>query len=69
MGHEFAAKLKEHADIETRVSVLGHIQRGGSPTGTRSCISELVWSESGRGITCRTWWASYWHTESSSGRL
>lgn len=32
-GEQFAAKLKEHANIETRVSVLGHIQRGGSPTG------------------------------------
>lgn len=30
---ELATLLKEKADIETRVSVLGHIQRGGSPTG------------------------------------
>ena len=26
------SKLKEATDFETRVSVLGHIQRGGSPT-------------------------------------
>lgn len=32
-GHALAGHLKEAADIETRVSVLGHIQRGGSPTG------------------------------------
>ncbi len=32
-GEQFAAKLRDHANIETRVSVLGHIQRGGSPTG------------------------------------
>ncbi|WP_062104302.1 6-phosphofructokinase [Bacillus niameyensis] len=32
-GTEFADKLKEAVDIETRVSVLGHIQRGGTPTG------------------------------------
>lgn len=32
-GQDLAGKLKEAADIETRVSVLGHIQRGGSPTG------------------------------------
>ncbi|MDR4948842.1 6-phosphofructokinase [Neobacillus cucumis] len=31
-GYEFARQLKETAEIETRVSVLGHIQRGGSPT-------------------------------------
>ncbi|KZE39821.1 ATP-dependent 6-phosphofructokinase [Bhargavaea cecembensis] len=32
-GQDLAVKLKEAAGIETRVSVLGHIQRGGSPTG------------------------------------
>ncbi|MEK4230316.1 6-phosphofructokinase [Solibacillus sp. FSL H8-0538] len=31
-GSELAKILKEKAGIETRVSVLGHIQRGGSPT-------------------------------------
>jgi 6-phosphofructokinase 1 len=31
-GGELAKVIKEKADIETRVSVLGHIQRGGSPT-------------------------------------
>ena len=31
-GNELAKILKEKAGIETRVSVLGHIQRGGSPT-------------------------------------
>ncbi|QCR33245.1 6-phosphofructokinase [Lysinibacillus sp. SGAir0095] len=31
-GSELAKILKEKADITTRVSVLGHIQRGGSPS-------------------------------------
>lgn len=31
-GHDLAKQLKDKADIETRVSVLGHMQRGGSPT-------------------------------------
>ncbi len=31
-GSDLAKLLKEKAGIETRVSVLGHIQRGGSPT-------------------------------------
>jgi 6-phosphofructokinase 1 len=31
-GHEVARKLKEMAGIESRVTVLGHVQRGGSPT-------------------------------------
>jgi 6-phosphofructokinase 1 len=31
-GEEFARKLKAATNMDTRVSVLGHIQRGGSPT-------------------------------------
>lgn len=31
-GAAFAEKLKERTGLETRVSVLGHIQRGGTPT-------------------------------------
>lgn len=31
-GNEFADKLAEHGDFHARVSVLGHIVRGGSPT-------------------------------------
>ncbi|MEH7417168.1 6-phosphofructokinase [Neobacillus drentensis] len=31
-GYEFARQLKETTTFDTRVSVLGHIQRGGSPT-------------------------------------
>lgn len=31
-GNELAKLLKEQTGKETRVSVLGHIQRGGSPT-------------------------------------
>ncbi|MFZ4450647.1 6-phosphofructokinase [Salibacterium aidingense] len=32
-GPEFGQKIKEATELETRVTVLGHIQRGGSPTG------------------------------------
>ncbi|HCM88694.1 MULTISPECIES: 6-phosphofructokinase [Vagococcus] len=31
-GHDFADQLAEHGDFHARVSVLGHIVRGGSPT-------------------------------------
>ena len=30
---EIAAKIKEAIDLDPRVTVLGHIQRGGCPTG------------------------------------
>lgn len=30
---ELSQQLKEHYQLETRISVLGHIQRGGSPSG------------------------------------
>ena len=30
---EIAAKIKEAIDLDPRVTVLGHIQRGGSPNG------------------------------------
>ncbi|SDH32999.1 6-phosphofructokinase [Alteribacillus persepolensis] len=31
-GPEFGQKIQEETNLETRVTVLGHIQRGGSPT-------------------------------------
>lgn len=31
-GYEFGKQLKEATDFDTRVTVLGHVQRGGSPT-------------------------------------
>jgi len=31
-GNEFAEKLAEHGDYHARVTVLGHVQRGGSPS-------------------------------------
>ena len=30
---ELAAKIKEYTDLDPRITVLGHIQRGGDPTG------------------------------------
>lgn len=38
-GHELAVILEEQANIQTRVSVLGHIQRGGSPSGRDRVIA------------------------------
>lgn len=40
-GSEFASKLMERAGIDTRVSVLGHIQRGGSPTGRDRVLASM----------------------------
>ncbi|EUJ33273.1 6-phosphofructokinase [Listeria floridensis FSL S10-1187] len=31
-GNEFANQLAEYGDYHARVTVLGHVQRGGSPT-------------------------------------
>jgi 6-phosphofructokinase 1 len=32
-ANEIAAKIKEAIDLDPRVTILGHIQRGGVPTG------------------------------------
>src|SRR5262245_54524215 len=32
IGHELAREIEERTGFETRVTVLGHVQRGGSPT-------------------------------------
>ncbi len=32
IGEMVAAELAQRADVETRVTVLGHVQRGGTPT-------------------------------------
>ena len=32
VGHHIAKLIEERMDVETRVTVLGHVQRGGSPT-------------------------------------
>lgn len=40
-GNEFSEKLKEHTDLDTRVSVLGHIQRGGTPSGRDRVMASL----------------------------
>jgi len=40
-ANEFSEILKEHIDIEIRVSVLGHIQRGGTPTARDRVLASL----------------------------
>lgn len=40
-GNDLATLIEEKAEIETRVSVLGHIQRGGSPTARDRVLGSL----------------------------
>ncbi len=41
-GQEFAQKLKDATNMDTRVSVLGHIQRGGSPTASDRVLASRL---------------------------
>lgn len=41
-GVEFAKQLKEATNFDTRVSVLGHIQRGGSPTAADRVLASRL---------------------------
>ena len=62
-AYDVAEQLKESTDIDTRVTILGHVQRGGSPTTFdrimasemgRRAVELLLKGESGRalGIKC-----------------
>lgn len=44
-GFEYAEKIKKATNLETRVTVLGHIQRGGSPTGTDRVLASRLGAE------------------------
>ncbi len=39
---DYADKIKEKADLETRVTVLGHIQRGGSPSAADRVLASRL---------------------------
>ncbi|WP_409270893.1 6-phosphofructokinase [Neobacillus sp. SCS-31] len=41
-GGEFARTLKEATNIDTRISVLGHMQRGGSPTAADRVLASRL---------------------------
>jgi 6-phosphofructokinase 1 len=41
-GVEFSKQIKEATDLDTRVSVLGHIQRGGSPTAADRVLASRL---------------------------
>lgn len=41
-GGEFAKQLKDATNLDTRVSVLGHIQRGGSPTAADRVLASRL---------------------------
>lgn len=40
-GNEFAEKLQEYKNYHTRVTVLGHVQRGGSPSARDRVLGSL----------------------------
>ncbi|ALX48345.1 6-phosphofructokinase [Lentibacillus amyloliquefaciens] len=44
-GFNYAEKIKETADLETRVTVLGHLQRGGSPTASDRVLASRLGAE------------------------
>lgn len=46
-GHECAEQLTKYINVDARVSVLGHIQRGGSPSGASSTCFKI------RRLCCR----------------
>ncbi|MFC0473274.1 6-phosphofructokinase [Halalkalibacter kiskunsagensis] len=41
-GFDFGNRIKEEMNLETRVTVLGHIQRGGSPTGSDRVLASRL---------------------------
>ncbi|WP_026671600.1 6-phosphofructokinase [Alkalihalobacterium bogoriense] len=41
-GIEFGKQIQEATNLETRVTVLGHIQRGGSPTGADRVLASRL---------------------------
>ncbi|MBL7129968.1 MAG: 6-phosphofructokinase [Candidatus Omnitrophica bacterium] len=58
-GHDIAEKINKNTDLETRVVVLGHIQRGGSPTAKdrvlatclgAAAVDLLLKGESGKAV-------------------
>lgn len=40
-GNKFAEELSKHGDYQARVTVLGHVQRGGSPTARDRVLSSV----------------------------
>lgn len=40
-GHEFAEKMTAYGNYHTRVTVLGHVQRGGSPTARDRVLASM----------------------------
>ncbi len=44
-GFDFAKNIQEATGMETRVTVLGHIQRGGSPTGSDRVLASRLGAE------------------------
>ncbi|QDP40844.1 6-phosphofructokinase [Radiobacillus deserti] len=41
-GFDYGKRIKEATNLETRVTILGHIQRGGSPTGNDRVLASRL---------------------------
>ena len=58
-SHQIALEIASHLDVECRVTVLGHLQRGGSPVAfdrflaTRFGVHALDLVEANKGVK---WW-------------
>ena len=41
VGHDLAREIEERTGFETRVTVLGHVQRGGTPTARDRVLARI----------------------------
>ena len=60
-ANELADILKRRSDIETRVSVLGHIQRGGSPSARDRVIASQFGARAVEVLNRRSWKRCNWY--------
>ena len=50
-AHDIAGVITQKTGFETRVTVLGHIQRGGDPTAVDRILASQLGQLRGRGVT------------------
>lgn len=48
LSHRLAAHIEENIGLETRVTTLGHLQRGGTPTPTDRALATLLGARAGQ---------------------
>ncbi len=61
-GFEFGKKIQEATNLETRVTVLGHIQRGGSPTGFDRVLASRLGAKAVDLTFRRQSWRNGWNS-------